>query len=220
MNFDTVGIPLSFVVLVVMALWLIIGARGWWWLKCAFIVLSLYFSFAVFNSVGNLFGWPSDSPLPQTFRIYWAEVKEPNKRNGTPGAVYVWVKEIKIEKDKDDETPDESYEEDSFLEKYLINFSPKSRNEPRLHKLPYSKEAREQINKLKKGIAKGKKFYGKRGKDGGMEGEGDGDGDGDGEGKGDGKGDGQGQGSGSYNYKIPGDIQFYELPPPKLPKKD
>jgi len=194
-----------------MALWLIIGAKGHWLLKMVFISLSLYFGLAMWSSVENLLGWPTNTELPEKFRIYWVEIKEPNKITGDKGAIYLFVKGMKVKQE-----PKES--------SWLVELYPAERDDYRLHQVPYSLQMHKNAQLMQKGLRAGKKFYGtNKGKGGKGKGSGKG-----GKGKGEG-GDGpnvpgrDGEGreglGGSFDFSQEQGIMFYELPPPKLPEK-
>ena len=124
-NFDTVGIPITFVIIASVLLWFLIGAKGNWYLKAALIVITLYTSVGLWLSIDGMLGWPTYKDPPKTFQIHWLMVEEPNKIAGSPGAVYLWASDI----DKEEKS--------------------------RLYALPYSRNAHEQsediLDKLKNG---------------------------------------------------------------------
>ena len=41
---ETIGIPVAFILLTILILWVIIGIKGKWWIKSCLISLTLYFS--------------------------------------------------------------------------------------------------------------------------------------------------------------------------------
>jgi len=86
-----------FLVLLAFALgisWVLIYLKGYWYLKAGFITLLLYLSLSVFLSVENLKGWATSQALPEDFKIEAIFVREPDKVNKKPGAIYVWVSDI------------------------------------------------------------------------------------------------------------------------------
>jgi len=201
---DTFGIPLAFVIFSAMALWIIIGSKGHWLLKMAFITIAYYFSLCLWNSLGDLQGWPTHKDLPDKFEVKWIGVKEPNRKTKDKGAIYVWIRDINPEK-----TVSESY--------YLKFHYKELEEEPRLHKLPYSRMLHEQAMQIQNLIKQGESFFGQM-KKGGIEGEGKGEGKGKGnkdngrEGKGGKKGEG-----GDLSQRQ--DPIFHRLPSPILPEK-
>ena len=39
----------------------------------------------------GLLGWASDDPLPERFRLHYANVEEPGKGSRAPGTIYLWI---------------------------------------------------------------------------------------------------------------------------------
>lgn len=206
---DTFGIPLAFIIIAALTLWVVIGSRGWWWLKAIVVALAVLFSISLWQSLKTLEGWPTEEQLPAKFEIKWITVEEPNKKTGDKGSIYIWAKNLqpKIKK----------------LENGLPILHKKGeKNEPRLHVLPYNRAMHKQAGNIQKQIAKGKPFYGeiKKGK---LKGQGNGKKGGKGgKGKG-GKMKGQGKNSGrtgnGFDLSNEQDPIFHELPPPVLPEK-
>jgi hypothetical protein len=193
---DTIGVPIAFVIFSAMALWIIIGCRGYWWLKALFIVASLYFSACLWTSLETLQGWPTEQSPPEEFEIKWILAEEPNKQTGAKGAIYLWAVNLHPEKSENDD--------------YIVVLHNKTMiNEPRLYKLPYSRNLHKQAMEFQKQIAKGERVMVRMGKEG-MQGEGNGKGGKDG--KGDGKGDGR-------SLSQEQEIIFHRLPPPIFPEK-
>lgn len=207
---DTLGIPLAFIIIATLTLWVIIGSKGWWWLKGLIVVVVLFFSISLWHSLNSLQGWPTDEKLPQKFEIKWITVKEPNMHTGEKGEIIVWAMNLTKE--------------------YNESLIPKLHNkeesgEPRLHRLPYSRNLHEQAMKIQKQIAGGGKFYGEM-KENEMQGEGQ-NGQGNGRNQGQGKGKGKGQsregkgsqlGDGSLSQEQ--EFIFHELPPPYFIPKE
>jgi len=204
---DTFGIPLAFVTIAALTLWVIIGSRGYWWLKMIVVSISIFFTVSLWNSLGSLQGWPTLDMPPAKFEIKWLDVKEPNKKTGAPGSIYVWLRDLEPKE------IDESF--------YMRLHHKALEEEPRLYKLPYSRMMHEQAEQIKGVIAKGGRFFAGI-KAAGQPGE-------PGDGKGNGKGKGQGQGKGKPGQGRPGgggslsqeqEFVFHELPPPVFPQKD
>jgi len=212
--FDAIGITAMFVVMAVLLLWIIIGARGWWLLKVPVIAATLYFGIVVWYSVDSYLGWPSTQYPPRKFQLHWAIVDEPAKGSQETGSIYLWLSKMKHDDDKKNE---------KSWEKYFtwLGYEQDPRN-PRVYVVPYTRPLHEQMQKAQGMLKKGQKVIGefapgKGGKLGG-EGKGKGKGKGDGQGKpGNGK-KGQGAGYDGDNKGL-GDWRFYEFPPPKYPEK-
>ena len=203
---DTFGIPLAFVIIAALTLWVVVGSRGWWWVKGCVVAIAIFFSISLWHSLGGLEGWPTDQPLPEKFEIKWIVIEEPNKKTGSKGRILVLAKNLNPELKNKSRIP-------------LLHSKDKS-NEPRIHELPYSRELHKQSIQIQKKIAAGGKFYGEmkaRGK--GLKGKGEGKGKGKGQGRGrDGQGkNGNGRSGGSLSNEQ--DPIFHELPPPYFPPK-
>jgi hypothetical protein len=212
---DTFGIPLAFVIIAALTLWVVLGCKGYWWLKLVMVSLSIFFSISLWNSLVSLQGWPTSQTMPEKFEVKWLDVKEPNKKTGEEGCIYVWARDIEPNK------PDSSIGAAAPLSVQL--HTKEESGEPRLYKLPYSRGMHEQAEGIKEMIGKGGRFYGRLAQageagEGGMSQLGaDGKGSGKGKGRpGQGKPNGEGGGSLSEGQEF----VFHELPPPLFPNKE
>lgn len=199
---DTFGIPLTFVIVTTLILWAVIGGKGWWWLKAIMIMGTFLFSISLWHSLESLEGWPTEERMPEKFEIKWIVIEEPNMRTGEEGEIFIWSKNMTKEYNSASSIP-------------LLHNKEKS-NDPRLHRLPYSREMHKQAQDIQNKIASGEKYYGEmkggKMKSGGKGKEGEGKGKSNGKGNGKGKtGEQEGDG-GSLSQKQ--DLIFHELPPP------
>lgn len=206
---DTFGIPLTFIIITALILWAIIGGKGWWWLKAIMVIGTFLFGVVLWHSLETLEGWPTEEPMPEKFEIKWIVVEEPNMKTGEKGEILVWSKNMT-----------EDYKTASSPIPLLHN--KEQSDDPRLHRLPYSREMHKQAQDIQKKIAFGGKYYGEM-KDGKMKGKGEGNGKaGNGKGKGEGQGNGKTGGKkgdgGSLSQEQ--DPIFHELPPPYFIPKD
>lgn len=197
MEITTIGIPIAFIILATLFLWYIIGAKGHWLFKTVLILISLFTSLFLWKSTEDIAGWPTVHKLPDKFQIFWTMAKEPKLNNINSGGIYIFAQDLLPPKDE--------------FKLHSVE------NEPRLYKLPYSKEAHKKVEEIQKALKAGKPFFAgvKYGKGDGNE-DGDGQG-GKGKGKGYGKNKGDGKGSGSFSKEQV--FMIYELPPPKFPEK-
>ena len=186
----------SFIIITSLILWFVIGSRGMWGLKAATIAAALCFCLSISFSLDNFEGWPSDTSLPEEFRVHWIVIEEPDKKGGE-GAVYIWAEGLEPEEDKD---------------KWWLSFEKDDTDAPRAYKLPYNRELHENAQKALERLQAGKGVMGKNGMGEAQEGEGEGS-----EGPMGGDGETGGQGGGSLTKN--GGITFQELPPTKLPDK-
>ena len=88
------GIAISYVVVAVLLLSLNLAARWHWGIKAAAIAITTVFFGICYVSTAGLIGWPSEARVPEHFQLDWATVVEPDKRNGVPGAIYLWVEAL------------------------------------------------------------------------------------------------------------------------------
>lgn len=50
--------------------------------------------FSGYFAIGELRGWPSDSPLPSHFQLHWARITEPDPLHKNPGEIFLWVEAL------------------------------------------------------------------------------------------------------------------------------
>lgn len=202
MNLNAIGIPLTFIILASLGLWMILYSKGAWYYKLFYIALCLYFSFIMWFSLSDLSGWATDSKFPVKSMIHWILVQEPSKSNSKEaGNIFIWATELDEENNlKHTSTYD-----------IMKPFSGKKNTyEPRSFRLPYSEELHKQAAQAMQMIMQGKTLIG------------DASGTGDGEGQ-----NGMNGGKNESKEKSNGDgslsqqqvFRFYELPPSKLPSK-
>jgi hypothetical protein len=186
------------------------------------ILITTFFTFCTLLgfSLQSFMGWSAnDSMIPKVVAIRHVVIKEPNKQLGLEGSIHILI-----------EHPPTRY--DAW---WLQLFAYKtSKSEPRLFRLPYSRELHETMQndvipknmrgqivmgELTKGKG-GKAGFGKGGKGKGRGGKGKGRGNGNGEGEGDEDGDGNGQrrekgdGKGGYGGEsLENEYMFHVLPP-------
>jgi hypothetical protein len=190
LSLELITIPIGFLLLGVLLLWFIVGAKGRWEIKSVFILISCIFCFFVWESLSDITGWPTVQAPPEKFEVKWVIVNEPDKAVvGDNGSIYIWVVAIKSDESKFD-----------FL---TGNNKRVFEKQPRSHQLPYSKNAHKSANKMKEKLKKGQKVYGgtKKGPRGP---------------KGDASNGGANSGSESHSDD---DFNLYELPPPKFSPK-
>lgn len=122
------GLIVSYAALAVLLLVMVLYTRFHWAIKAAVVVLvSVYLPVSYFSLVGIL-GWPTYGKLPDRFRLVGAEVYEPDKAQGTPGEIYLWVTALSERA---------------------------GRTTPRAYKLPYSPVLHSKISDAEKGMNSG-----------------------------------------------------------------
>lgn len=152
------GITILYALMMGLLCWLIIGVRGKWVIKSFMIAMSIWFAVTLGYSFHNFMGWPSEEEFKtETSQLIWFQVTEPSKTHGTPGAIYLWVREF---------SPGEK--EKALTVKELMNpmhwFTyPDPNTAPRAYRLPYTKEMHKKLRKAAEGRGEGKVAYIKKG---------------------------------------------------------
>ena len=94
MTLPLIGVGLSYVVVAVLLLSLNLASRWHWGVKAAAISITSVFFGVSYASIAGLIGWPSEARVPEHFQLDWATVVEPDKLNGSPGSIYLWVEAL------------------------------------------------------------------------------------------------------------------------------
>jgi hypothetical protein len=129
MTLPLAGIVASYVLIAVLLLSLNLASRWHWGIKAAAIVITTCFFGASYLSIGELIGWPAEARIPEHFQLHWATVVEPDKLNGLPGSIYLWI---------------EGLNENDMLA-----------GTPRAYRVPYSRELADRIGHAKERIEQG-----------------------------------------------------------------
>jgi len=94
MTLPLIGVGLSYVAVTVLLLSLNLASRWHWGVKAAAITITTLFFGVSYASIAGLIGWPSEARVPEHFQLDWAIVVEPDKLNGTPGSIYLWIEAL------------------------------------------------------------------------------------------------------------------------------
>jgi hypothetical protein len=129
MTLPLVGIAASYVVLAVLLLSLNLASRWHWGIKAIAIAITTFFFGVSYVSITGLIGWPSEARMPGHFQLHWATVIEPDKLNGLPGSIFLWV---------------EGLNENNI-----------PAGTPRAFRVPYSRELADRIRRAKERIERG-----------------------------------------------------------------
>lgn len=176
--------------------WLLVDSKVSVLFKILMTTLFCVFTVGVFSGLGSFLGWAAaDSNLPEKVTIVAVNIKEPNVNLANKGAIYLTLDSIRS-----------NYDNQFFR---MLKYE-SDKNEPRMFRLPYSRQLHEQlaknvIPKLQKGqsvtgkLTKGKGGKGKPGK--GPPGD---------------KKDGKSGGSESLEQEY----QFYNLTPGEIQEKE
>lgn len=148
MHQNTLAIPLAFIVLIALNLWITIGIRGFWWLKTLLIAASLALAIFVWTALESYLGWPSKCNLPEEYQVIWLSIHEPTVDK--QGQVFVWARPVESEEDL--------VPYDLFIYKPMVA-------EPRAYFLPYTRKLHEEGQKAIQSLKQGKIVIGKNGKE-------------------------------------------------------
>src|SRR5260370_36708205 len=91
MTLPLTGIVASYVLIAVLLLIVNRASRWHWGMKAAAIAITTCFFGVSYLSIGELIGWPAEARIPEQFQLHWATVVEPDKLNGLPGSIYLWI---------------------------------------------------------------------------------------------------------------------------------
>ena len=129
MTLPLAGIVASYVLVAVLLLSLNLASRWHWGIKATAIVITTGFFGMAYLSTTGLIGWPSEARVPEHFQLHWATVVEPDKLNGLPGSIYLWI---------------EGLDENNM-----------PAGTPRAFRVPYSRELADRIGHAKERIEQG-----------------------------------------------------------------
>ena len=129
MTLPLVGIVASYVAIAVLLLSLNLASRWHWGVKAMAIAITTVFFGVSYVSIAGLIGWPSEARVPEHFQLHWATVIEPDKLNGLPGSIFLWV---------------EGLNENNI-----------PAGTPRAFRVPYSRELADRIRRAKERIERG-----------------------------------------------------------------
>lgn len=127
-------IPLAFLFLLILIIWLIIGSRGHWFLKLMMLGISLVFATMVFVALNSFKGycltssWEALSGQKALLLSY--RVREPTPQLNDLGEIFLWIIPFKI---------DTTY----------FAYHP-LREEPRAYSLPYRRSAQKSLASMKR----------------------------------------------------------------------
>jgi hypothetical protein len=92
---QTLVIPIAFLFLCCLFLWIIIGARGRWWLKLILMIMALIISYASWTTLDSYFGSPKPTELSavsgETAFLFWVTINEPDGQKD-PGSICMWLR--------------------------------------------------------------------------------------------------------------------------------
>jgi hypothetical protein len=136
---ESMIIPITISAVILLLLWLIFhGSSTHWLLKIGACAATAFLSVFVWFSIQEIKGWPIDDPLPQKYRFFGASVVEPGPTTGL-GQIYLTASDLSVQQ-KDVIT--------------IAGFGIKKR-EPRVYKIPYSRDTHKKVQAMMKGLGEG-----------------------------------------------------------------
>lgn len=91
MTAAAIGLVGSYVMLALLLLSLNLRSAWTWPVKAGAIGVTAGFFVIAFLAVLGLLGWPTDAAPPGRFRLHAALVREPDRADGSAGAIYLWL---------------------------------------------------------------------------------------------------------------------------------
>ena len=136
-----ISLPILLLMFGGLSFWLMTESSLKWYIKTACISTFCIFTVIFWTTIHSYLGWPADeNDIPETVRVHWVVIKEPNKQTGYKGDIFFLL--------------ESAHEEKSTIRKFFGY--KKSDKEPRLYGLPYDRKlhedlAKNMIPKLKSG---------------------------------------------------------------------
>ena len=134
MTLPLAGVVASYIAIAVLLLSLNLASLWHWGVKAAAVAITSAFFGVSYLSIAGLIGWPSEARMPERFQLHWATVIEPDKLNGLPGSIFLWVE--------------------------ALDESNMPAGTPRAFRVPYSRELADRISHAKERIEQGKEQAG------------------------------------------------------------
>jgi hypothetical protein len=186
-----IALPILLLLFGGLTFWVLTESKLKWYFKTACISVFCIFTIIFWSSIHSFLGWPAlEKDMPKKMVIHWVIVKEPNKFTEFNGRIYILSESI-------------TEEGVSSLARFFGYR--KSKIEPRLYGMEYSRELHEQIeNQIMPKLRGGQPVAGKflKSKK---------------QGRGKGKGAPKGKGDGSESQEQ--EWHFHELLPSEIHRK-
>lgn len=135
MTFTILTLTAAYALVASLLAYLLLLARLHWLFKAGATLAVVALIPLTFVGVGELRGLPSDGDIPNSFRMLWAQVVEPNPLRGEDGHVFLWLQRLDAEN-------------------YPLG-------QPRAYQLPYSKDLDIKVNEAMGKIAQGEDIQGR-----------------------------------------------------------
>ena len=64
--------------------------------KVSLVLITTLLYIGTYIGLREIQGWPTTDPLPDSFRLLWARIDEPDKQSGKEGTIYLWVQKLDV----------------------------------------------------------------------------------------------------------------------------
>jgi hypothetical protein len=64
--------------------------------KVSLVILVAVLYVGTYFGMREIQGWPTTNKMPDSFRLIWAKIDEPDKALGTEGQIYLWVQKLDV----------------------------------------------------------------------------------------------------------------------------
>lgn len=135
MTFTILTLTAAYALVAALLAYLLLLSRLHWVFKGLSTLAVVALVPLTFFGVGELRGLPSDGDVPDSFRMLWAQVIEPNPLQGEKGHVFLWLQTL---------------DADNF-----------PKGQPRAYQLPYSDDLKIKVNDALGRISQGEEIQGK-----------------------------------------------------------
>jgi len=134
LTFTILSLTAAYTLVAALLAYVVLLSRLHWVFKTLATAATVVLIPLTFHGIGELRGWPSDGPIPWSFRMLWAQVTEPNLAQDEKGSVFLWLQTL----------DDNNFPVD----------------QPRAYRLPYSDDLKIKVSEAMGKIAQGEQIQG------------------------------------------------------------
>ncbi len=87
-------LALSYALLAALVLNIWIATKWSTAFKISLVLIMTLLYIGTYLGLREIQGWPTTDPMPDSFRLLWAKIDEPDKQSGSEGNIYMWVQNI------------------------------------------------------------------------------------------------------------------------------
>lgn len=94
MSIQLLALSYALVAALLLNIW--IATRWSTGFKVTIILLTTSLYVGTYLGLTEMQGWPTTDPMPESFRLLWAKIDEPEKTTASEGRIYLWVQELDV----------------------------------------------------------------------------------------------------------------------------